>query len=125
MTISVSIIEDDPGVRGILAEWIGNSPEFNLLGQHSCVESALAHLPQEAPDVVVADINLSGQSGIECVRKLKVLIPDTQFLMLTVFEDGDHVFDALTAGASGYLLKRTPRGELLRRCIRCMREAPR
>ena len=63
--------------------------------------------------MVLADINLSGLSGIDCVRQLKPVMPGTQFLMLTVFEDGDHIFDALTAGASGYLLKRTPRDELL------------
>jgi DNA-binding NarL/FixJ family response regulator len=63
--------------------------------------------------VALVDINLPGQSGIECVRRLKAVMPDTQFLMLTVFEDGDHIFDALSAGASGYLLKRTPRDELL------------
>jgi DNA-binding NarL/FixJ family response regulator len=62
---------------------------------------------------VLVDINLPGQSGIECVRRLKPLMADTQFVMLTVYEDTAHIFDALKAGASGYLLKRTPRGELI------------
>ena len=73
----------------------------------------MTRLPKDKPDVVLADINLSGLSGIDCVRQLKPVMAETQFLMLTVFEDGDHIFDALTAGASGYLLKRTPREELL------------
>ena len=84
-----------------------------MVSEFSNVESALANLPRDRPDVVLVDINLSGQSGITCVRQLKPVIPQTQFMMLTVFEDGDHIFDALTAGASGYLLKRTPREELL------------
>lgn len=113
MSITVSIVEDDPGVRAILAGWIGRAAGFRLVGEFSSVESALARLPACRPDVVLVDINLSGQSGITCVRQLKPVMADTKFLMVTVFEDGDHIFDALTAGASGYLLKRTPRAELL------------
>ena len=113
VTISVSIIEDDPKLRHILTEWIAQAEGFRSLSQYSNVTSAVAHLPEDDPDVVLVDINLSGQSGIECVRQLKPVMARSQFLMLTVFEDGDHIFDALTAGASGYLLKRTPREELL------------
>jgi DNA-binding NarL/FixJ family response regulator len=113
LSISVSIVEDDPGVRAILADWISGAQGFRLTSQFSNVEGALANLPRDRPDVVLVDINLSGQSGITCVRQLKPVIPATQFVMVTVFEDGDHIFDALTAGASGYLLKRTPREELL------------
>lgn len=113
MNITVSIIEDDPGVRGILTDWLGKARGIQLISHYSSVEGALARLPQDKPAVVLVDINLSGQSGITCVRALKLQLPETQFLMLTVFEDGDHIFDALTAGASGYLLKRTPRDELL------------
>lgn len=113
MHIAVSIIEDDPGVRKILAGWLDQARGFRCISQYGGVESALAHLPDDKPDVVLVDINLSGQSGISCVCQLKPVLPKTQFLMLTVYEDGDHIFDALTAGASGYLLKRTPREELL------------
>lgn len=113
MNISVSIIEDDPGVRTILTDWLSKAEGFTLLSQYSKVESAMARIPQDKPDVVLVDINLGGQSGITCVRELKAIMPETQFLMLTVFADGDHIFDALTAGASGYLLKRTPHDELL------------
>jgi len=72
----------------------------------------MATLPAEKPAVVLMDINLPGISGIECVRRLKPLLPDTQFVMLTIYEDADHIYNALAAGASGYLLKRTPRAEL-------------
>lgn len=113
MSISVSIVEDDQSVSVMLREWIGHADGFSFLQAHSSVTAAIAAVPTEPPDVLLVDINLGGQSGIECVRTLKPMLPETQFLMLTVFEDGDHIFDALTAGASGYLLKRTPREELL------------
>lgn len=121
MSISVSIIEDDPAVRGILVDWVSHSPGFRLAGEYSNVETATARFPLDRPDVALVDINLSGQSGIAFVRQHKPAFPDTQFLMLTVFEDNDHIFDALTAGASGYLLKRTPRDELFK-AIREVRE---
>lgn len=97
----------------MLVAWIATSAEFRFVSECSSAESALAKLPVEKPEVVLMDINLAGKSGIDCVRTLKAKLPEIQFLMLTVFEDGDHIFDALTAGASGYLLKRTPREELL------------
>jgi DNA-binding NarL/FixJ family response regulator len=100
-------------VRKILVNWIEQAPELRFVSQFSNPESALARLPEEKPDVVLMDINLSGQSGIHCVYRLKQLIPGTQFLMLTVYEDADHIFDALRAGANGYMLKRTPREELM------------
>ena len=113
MKIPVAIIEDDASAREILANWIRRAEGFACAGEHGSAESALASLPQEKPAVVLADINLPGLTGIECVRRLKPLLPETQFVMLTVYEDADHIFDALKAGASGYLLKQTPRHELL------------
>jgi DNA-binding NarL/FixJ family response regulator len=113
LSISVSIVEDDASVRKILVDWIRQAPKLRYVSHYSNPESALARLPEEKPDVVLMDINLSGQSGINCVYRLKQLIPGTQFLMLTVYEDADHIFDALRAGASGYMLKRTPREELI------------
>jgi len=83
------------------------------VSEHGSAESALAALPAAKPEVVLMDINLPGLNGIECVRQLKPLLPDTQFLMLTVYEDADHIFNALMVGATGYLLKQTPRNELL------------
>jgi DNA-binding NarL/FixJ family response regulator len=77
------------------------------------VEEALEHLPSEKPAVVLMDINLPGMSGIEGVRRLKPMLPKTQFLMVTVYEDANHIFAALAAGATGYMLKQTQRNELL------------
>lgn len=113
MSIAVSIVEDDAQAREILADWVRHADGFKCVGQHPSVEQALEKLPGEKPSVVLMDINLPGMSGIEGVRRLKQMLPDTQFLMLTVYEDTDHVFDALAAGATGYLLKQTPRVELL------------
>jgi DNA-binding NarL/FixJ family response regulator len=113
LSISVSIIEDDAPAREILAQWIRRAEGFSCLSDHGTAESALAQVPAQKPRVVLMDINLPGMSGIECVRRLKPQMPDTQFVMLTVYEDADHIFDALAAGASGYLLKQTPRNELL------------
>jgi DNA-binding NarL/FixJ family response regulator len=112
VNISVSIIDDDAPARGILADWIRRAQGFRCAGAHGSGEAALATLPTEKPTVVLMDINLPGMTGIECVRRLKPLLPDTQFVMLTVYEDAEHIFNALAAGASGYLLKRMPRAEL-------------
>ncbi|MGA2750443.1 MAG: response regulator transcription factor [Verrucomicrobiota bacterium] len=113
MNIAVCIVEDDALVREILADWVRHASGFKCVGAHASVEQALEHLPAEKPSVVLMDINLPGLSGIEGVRRLKPILPDAQFLMLTVYEDADHVFEALEAGATGYLLKQTPRCELL------------
>jgi DNA-binding NarL/FixJ family response regulator len=113
VSIVVSIVDDDAPARGILADWIRRAQGFRCAGAHGSGEAALATLPAEKPTVVLMDINLPGMNGIECVRRLKPLLPETQFVMLTVYEDADHIFNALAAGASGYLLKRMPRAELL------------
>ena len=111
--ITIAIVEDDAPARGILTEWISGADGFKCVGVHEDAESALAALPRENPSVVLMDINMPGMSGIECVRRLKPQMKDTQFMMLTVYEDPDHIFKALSSGASGYLLKRTPRAEVL------------
>jgi DNA-binding NarL/FixJ family response regulator len=113
LNITVSIIEDDASVRQILTGWIDTAKGFHCLSAYGSAESAVASLPQEAPDILLVDINLPGMNGIECVCRLKPLIPKTQFLMLTVYADTDHIFDALAAGASGYLLKETGCEELI------------
>jgi len=113
MNISVSIVEDDASVRKILTGWLRRAKNFTCASEHSSGEEALNHLAAVKPDVILMDINLNGMTGIYCVSRLKPLMPDTQFLMLTVYEDSGHIFEALAAGASGYLLKRTPREELL------------
>jgi DNA-binding NarL/FixJ family response regulator len=111
--ISVSIVEDDAPVRSIYARWLNHAKGFRLVSQHGDGQEALDALPQEKPDVVLMDINLPSVNGVECVRQLKVRFPEMQFIMITVYEDPDRVFNALAAGATGYLLKQTPRDELL------------
>src|SRR5215831_19066664 len=113
MSISVSIVEDDGGVRTTLAKLIDSSPGFRCLSQHPSAEAALQDLPKANPEVILMDINLPGLSGVECVRRLKPLLPGTQIIMLTVYQNTEHIFKALEAGATGYLLKQTPPTELL------------
>jgi len=111
--IRVSIVEDDARVRGGLVQLINISDGFQCVSFHSSAEAALKDLPEAKPDVVLMDINLPGLNGVECVRQLKPLLPPTQIMMLTVYEETEMIFKALTAGATGYLLKQTPPAELL------------
>jgi len=113
MPISVSIVEDNDKLRGTLAKVIGRAEGFRFVSDYGSAEDALADLPKVKPDVVLMDINLPGINGVECVRKLKFLLPQTQVMMLTVYEDTENIFNALAAGANGYMLKRTPTKELL------------
>lgn len=113
MTIKVSIVEDDVRVRSNLARLIDRAEGFRCLSQHPNAENALEELPYQLPEVVLMDINLPGMNGIECVRRLKELLPQTQIIMLTVYENTENIFNALSAGATGYLLKQTPPNELL------------
>src|SRR5206468_860648 len=113
MAIDVAIVEDDPHVRKTLAEWIARAPDFRLLAKWGAAESAVSRLEEFKPHVVLMDINLPGMSGVEAVKRLKPGLPNTQFVMLTVYEDEDHIYTALAAGATGYLLKQTPREELI------------
>lgn len=113
MNIRVSLVEDNNRVRTSLARLIELSDGFKCVSEHSTGEEAMTALPKSKPDVVLMDINLPGMNGVECVRQLKPLLPDTQVMMLTVYENTDLIFQALSAGATGYLLKQTPPGELL------------
>jgi DNA-binding NarL/FixJ family response regulator len=113
MAIKVSIIEDDAWIRENLSVRIGQAQGFVCSGAYRTGEEAVAQVPAHAPDVILMDINLPKMNGIECVRQLKALVPSAQILMLTVYEDSDKIFNSLLAGASGYLLKRTPQTEIL------------
>lgn len=113
MSVRVSLIEDDAGIRQILTQWLRTSEGIIFGRAYPDAERALEDLPQRPADVVLTDINLPGTNGIECVRQLKALLPGTNFVMLTVYLDADMIFQALSAGATGYLLKRTSREELL------------
>ena len=113
MSITVSIVEDNDQLRGTLVRVISRADGVQCLGQYANAEAALEAIPKERPGVVLMDINLPGMNGVECVRRLKQVAPEIQFIMLTVYEDTENIFNALAAGASGYLLKRTPSAELL------------
>lgn len=113
MQIKVAIVDDDEGIRNGLAALIRRASAFKLAGEYADAESALREIPNHLPDVVLMDINLPGIKGVECVRQLKAQLPAVQFLMLTVYEDSDSLFNSLKAGASGYLLKRTASSRLL------------
>jgi DNA-binding NarL/FixJ family response regulator len=113
MPIKVSIIEDDDWIRENLAARIKQTAGFQCAGAYRTAEEALAEIPAASPDVVLMDINLPKMNGIDCVRQLKAMLPSVQILMLTVYEDSDKIFNSLLAGASGYLLKRTPQAEII------------
>ena len=113
MNIRVAIVEDDPDIRQSLALLIRGTPGYELCTACGSAEEALEVLPALNPEVVMMDINLPKLSGIECVRRLKVTHPRIQVVMLTVFDDSEDLFNSLSAGASGSLLKRTPPARIL------------
>jgi DNA-binding NarL/FixJ family response regulator len=104
---TVAIVEDDAAIRAAWKAIINRMPGYRCVAEFGTAEEALAKLPKAAPEIVLMDINLPGKSGIECTRELKGLAPKTEVVMLTMFGDRDNLFEALQAGACGYLLKRT------------------
>ena len=113
MPISISIVEDNDKLRATLVRVIDRTDGFRCVSDYGSAEGALADLPKIKPDVVLMDINLPGINGVECVRQLKKLLPQIQVMMLTVYEDTENIFNALAAGANGYMLKRTSAKELI------------
>jgi len=113
MPVTVSIVEDSDKLRETLVRVLNRADGFRCVSHYANAEDALKDLPQAKPDVVLMDINLPGMNGVECVRQLKKIAPEIQVMMLTVYEDTENIFDALAAGASGYMLKRTAGKELL------------
>jgi RNA polymerase sigma factor (sigma-70 family) len=113
MPVTVSIVEDSDKLRETLVRVLNRADGFRCVSHYANAEDALKDLPQTRPDVVLMDINLPGMNGVECVRQLKKIAPEIQVMMLTVYEDTENIFDALAAGASGYMLKRTAGKELL------------
>ena len=107
MRIFIAIVEDLDEVRDGLKNFISLNTEFVVAGAFKSGEEAVASIPQIKPDIVIMDINLPGMNGIECIRQIKDKTPGTQFMMLTVYENDEKVFEALKAGATGYLLKNT------------------
>jgi DNA-binding NarL/FixJ family response regulator len=110
---TVAIIEDDSQLRESFCESLSAADGWAVQGSFARAETAIPAMQAAPPDVAIVDIQLPGISGIECVRLLKPLCPDTQFLMVTAHDNTDRVFDSLTAGASGYLLKRDAPSRLL------------
>jgi DNA-binding NarL/FixJ family response regulator len=107
MPITLAIVEDLDEVRDGLMNFLALSPEFKVLDTFKTAEEALEAVPRLQPDIVIMDINLPGMNGIECVRQIVSVNSRTQFMMFTVYENDEKVFEALKAGASGYLLKNT------------------
>jgi len=113
MNISVGVVEDDAVVRRSLSRILSDSKGVECIAACASGEDALRTLPPLKPKVVLMDLNLPEMSGTECTRRLKELLQSTQIIVLTVYEDSEHIFQALKAGASGYLLKRADPEELL------------
>lgn len=111
--ISVAIVEDDADIRERLARAVEKASGLRFVGSFADGETALARLPELAPNVVIMDLQLPGMSGIDCIRRVKRTLTTTQVLVFTAFGDSDRVFKALEAGASGYLLKRNSRREII------------
>jgi DNA-binding NarL/FixJ family response regulator len=117
--ITVAIVEDQRDIRDALVMLVNGTPGYRCTGSYPSMEAALDRIAADTPDVALCDIGLPGMSGIEGIRILKERHPGLSALMLTVYDDDDRIFDALCAGACGYLLKRTPPARLLD----CLREA--
>jgi DNA-binding NarL/FixJ family response regulator len=111
--ITIGIVEDDAGVRRSLEWLLKSTPEFSCVASCKDAEEALNLLPGAAPQVVLMDIHLPDRSGIECAAQVKEMLPSTQVVMITVYDEDEKIFAALRAGASGYILKRTPPKKIL------------
>ncbi len=107
-TIKVAIVEDLRDIREGLAQLINATPGFRCTGVYASMEDAIEKIPHNLPDLVLSDIGLPGMDGISGIAILKERFPDLLILMLTVYDDNERIFDALCAGACGYLLKKTP-----------------
>jgi DNA-binding NarL/FixJ family response regulator len=111
--VTVSIVDDDCELTSKISDYLNTTSDYRCISSYASAEEALAQLQKDNPNVVLMDINLGGMNGIECVRRLRLDLPQTPVVMLTVFEDTDKIFRAIAAGASGYLLKRMPPSKLL------------
>ena len=111
--INVSIVEDDAKLRATLERYLMTQPGFKCVSVYPNAEAALAGIPKVSPHVVLMDINLPGMNGIECVAQLRHSLPAAKIIMLTVFEEGEQVFKALSAGAFGYLVKSSRPAKIL------------
>jgi DNA-binding NarL/FixJ family response regulator len=108
LPVKICLVEDLEEVRNGMASLLSLDERFELLASFANAEKAAEELPAWQPDIIIMDINLPGMNGIDCIKKVKALCPKSQFIMFTIYEDDEKVFEALAAGASGYLLKKTP-----------------
>ena len=113
MNKSVVVVEDDRTLRQQIVDILASASDIRCIGAFASAEEALKAIPAKKPDVVLMDIKLPGMSGIDCVAKLKRMLPSLQIIMVTIFEDSERIFRALKAGASGYLVKSRPPEQLL------------
>src|SRR4051812_49499909 len=113
MQITVSVVEDIRGTRENLVTLLSGEPGLRCLNAYATGEEALRGIPVDKPDVALVDIKLPGMNGIECVGKLKSLVPESRLLMLTTYEEHELIFNSLRAGASGYVLKQSLHDELV------------
>ena len=111
---TVAIVEDNAVMRNTFREWIDGAPGFRCVFACATAEEALAEIPRLKPDVVLMDVHLPGESGIACTAQLKDKLPDVQVIIVTVYRNHELIFQALQAGACGYLLKRSSPEELLK-----------
>jgi DNA-binding NarL/FixJ family response regulator len=119
VVLKVAIVEDQPRIRESLRILIGGTEGFRCTADFECMEDALAKIGGDLPDVALVDIGLPGMNGVDGIRALRKSYPGLTVLMLTVYDDDKRIFDALCAGACGYLLKKTPPARLLE----CLQEA--
>jgi DNA-binding NarL/FixJ family response regulator len=110
---SIAIVEDNRGFRDRLYKFVNDAPGFHCVFACATAEEALEKIPELFPDVVLMDIHLPVVSGVECTRRLRDICPLMRILILTVYEDNEHIFGAMKAGASGYLLKRADPPDIL------------
>jgi DNA-binding NarL/FixJ family response regulator len=113
MNLRIAIVEDDTEFRKLLETYLNQAKGFECVSAYGDPRVALTHLAKDNPDVVLMDLQLPGMTGIECISELRQIAPNIRAIMLTVFEQDEQVFQALKAGAYGYLVKRTPPGKIL------------
>jgi DNA-binding NarL/FixJ family response regulator len=106
--IKICVVEDLKEIREGMVSLLSLDERFEMLSAFTDAETATRDLPSWQPDIVIMDINLPGMNGIECIKNVKARCPHTQFMMFTIYENDEKIFEALAAGASGYILKKTP-----------------
>ncbi|HLP64825.1 response regulator transcription factor [Flavobacterium sp.] len=115
--LTICIIEDIPEINEGLVDLLEKDHRFSIIGNFTTAEKAMLEIPQLMPDIVISDINLPDKSGIDALKYIKNLFPQIQFIMFTIYEDSDQVFDALKSGASGYILKNTTPNKIIESII--------